>query len=228
MQAQTEEAVNADNLRILTGISLDQPIAAEDLLLQVPVQDEIRRFSESTIAQRPELAQFAAQKLSASFEEKAARAERRPQVTYSVSSGFITDSLTPGPVKNHAGVQTVIGVTIPIFDWGGRRSRIAQAKLRTQVADNDRVMAERRFALEFYAARTQAMAAEKRIEQARSSIADAETNVTASTARYRAGETTITEVVDSQNLLISQRQALYQALYDYQTAKYRLSRAAGR
>jgi outer membrane protein TolC len=228
LQARTDESVNADALRVLTGENFTQPIAAEELLTQIPVPGEIERFSETTIATRPEFTQFAAERRAAEFEMKAARGDRLPQLTYSINSGFISDSLAPGPVKNHAGVQAIIGFTIPIFDWGASRSREAQARLRMRLADTSRRLAERQFLQAFYTARTQALAAQERISQLRQSIADAENNVSASTARYRSGEAAITEVVDAQNLLVSLRQALYQALFDYQTAKSRLARAAGK
>jgi outer membrane protein len=228
IQARTDESVNADSLRVLTGSDISQPIAAEDLLLQLPVPDEIQRFSEATISTRPEFAQFAAERRAAELEFRVARAERRPQLTYSLSSGFISDSLNPGPLKNHAGVQAAIGFTIPIMDWGASRSREVQAQLRMQLADNARAIAERQFAQAFFTARAQALGAQDRIGVLRQSIVDAETNVSASIARYRAGEAIITEVVDAQNTLVTQRQALYQALFDYQTAKARWARAAGR
>jgi outer membrane protein TolC len=228
LQAQTDETVNADTLRVLTGTPITEPIASEDLLTQVPLPNEIDQFSEAAISTRPELAQFAAEKRAAELEIKSARADRKPQITYSVSSGFITDSLAPGPVKNHAGVQAVVGLTFPIIDWGASKSRETQARLRTQLADNSRALAERQFVQAFYTARTQAIAAQQRITQLRQSITDAEANVSASTARYRSGEATITEVIDAQNLLVTQRQALYQALFDYQIARSRLARAAGK
>jgi outer membrane protein TolC len=227
IQARTDETVNADALRVLTGTNIAETIAAEDLLTQLPVPDEIQRFSDATIRTRPEFAQFEAEKRAAESDLKAARADLWPQMTYTVSSGFISDSLAPGPVKNHSGVQATVGLTIPIFDWGATRSRIAQAKLREQLAENSQRLAERQFVQAFYTAREQALGAQERITQLRQSITDAETNVTASTARYRSGEATITEVVDAQNTLVTQRQAFYQALFDYQIAKSRLARAAG-
>jgi multidrug efflux system outer membrane protein len=228
LQARTEESIDADALRVLTGTPITELIAAEDLLTQTPVPDEIQRFSEAAISTRPELAQFAAEKRAAEYDIRVARADRRPQLIYSVSSGFITDSLAPGPVKNHSGAQATIGLSIPIFDWGTSRSRETQARLRVRLAENSRLLAERQFAQAFYTARTQALAAQERVSQLRQSIADAENNVAASTARYRSGEATITEVIDAQNQLVTQRQALYQALFDYQTAKSRLARAAGK
>jgi len=76
-------------------------------------------------------------------------------------------------------------------------------------------------------ARTQAILARTRIRLIGAAITDAEANVAASTARYRSGEATITEVVDAQNTLVTQKTALYQALFDYQTARARLMRATG-
>jgi outer membrane protein TolC len=96
-----------------------------------------------------------------------------------------------------------------------------------QLAENTRQLSQRQFVQAFYTARVQALAAQERIMQLNHTIADAESDLSASVARYRSGEATITEVIDAENLLVTERQALYQALYDYQTAKSRLARAAG-
>ena len=226
-QARADENIAVDALRILTGIQLSELVAAVDLLTQLPVPDEIQRFSEAAISSRPELAQFEAQKRAAEADIKAARADRWPQLTYSINAGFISDSLAPGPLKDHVGAQATLSLTIPIFDWGATRSRIMQAELRAEQAKNSRLIAERQFVQAFYSARAQALAAQERIVLLRQSIVDAENNRTASIARYRAGEGPITEVIDAVNTLVTQRVAFYQALFDYQTAKARLARAAG-
>ena len=226
-QANADESVSADVLRFLVGQNFTEAIAAEDLLTQIPVDDEIQRFAEAAIRTRPEFAQFEADKRAAEFDVNIARSGRRPQITYSISSGLITDSFRLGHIKDHAGIQATIGFTIPIFDWGANRSRETQSRLKLQVAENARSIAERQFTQVFFIARTLAVSARARIIQLRSSIADAESNLTASTARYRAGEAPINEVVDAQNLLITQRQALYKAIFDYQTAKSHLARAVG-
>jgi outer membrane protein TolC len=80
---------------------------------------------------------------------------------------------------------------------------------------------------DFFAARRQAAFAATRIKSIAVSVTDAEQNVTASNARYRSGEASIIEVTDAQNLLIALRQSLYQAIYDYQTAKLKVMRATG-
>jgi outer membrane protein TolC len=226
-QANVDELTNADVLRFLVGEAFTEPIATIDLLTELPVDDEIQRYSEATIQTRPEFAQFAADKRAAEKEISIARSERRPQITYSVSSGFITDSFRPVPLKNQTGLQATIGFSIPIFDWGASHSRETQAHLKVQQNDIARTLAERQFTQAFFIARAEALSARERITQLRSSIVDAESNVNTSISRYRSGEGPISEVVDAQNTLITQRQALYKAIFDYQKAKSRLARAVG-
>jgi outer membrane protein TolC len=108
------------------------------------------------------------------------------------------------------------------------RSRERQARLRAEVAELQRTQALRGFYQEFNAARTAALSATIRIRLAGAGIVQAQNNLNASVARYRAGETSIIEVTDAQTTLAAQRLALLQAIFDYQTARARLLRAAGR
>jgi outer membrane protein TolC len=226
-QARAGEAVAADSLRVLIGYDFTRPLSTMDLLLDVPEPGEVERYTADAIARRPEFQQFNAERRAALEEIKAARADRRPQLTYSVGGGFISDSLHPPNIKEHTGISASVGVSIPLFDWGARSSRIRQAELRAQSAASARIVAERTLAQSFYSARTQAITAVARIRLAGTSIADAEQNLAASLARYRAGEAQLIEVTDAQNTLIAQRTALYQALFDYQVARSRLRQATG-
>lgn len=226
-QAKTNESVVADALRVFIGYDFTTPLATEDLLLRLPQDNEIENYAQTAIQTRPEFAQFEADRSAAEQDVKIAQSERRPQITYSVGSGFISDSLRPNRIYNSLGVQATIGVMIPLFDKGASRSRQTQARLRLQQAGNNRQLAERQFVQSFFTARTQAISARSRIRQLAASITDAESNVAASLARYRAGEAPITEVTDANNTLVAQRQALYQAIFDYQSARAKLLRAVG-
>jgi outer membrane protein TolC len=164
---------------------------------------------------------------AAGQEIRIARADRLPSLTYSINGGFDTDSLKGPRLKEHSGVSAAITLTVPIFDWGATRSKERQAKLRVQVAENERAIATRGFTQEFYAARAQAANALTRITLAREGVAKAQDNLAASIARYRSGEAQIVEVTDAQTTLVAQRVALYQALFDYQIALEKLRRATG-
>ncbi len=226
-QSKTVESGNGDALRVLIGYDYTQAVAAEDLLLQMPIAGEIENYTQTLMATRPEFAQFDADIKAAEQDASIARADRRPQVTYSLNGGFVSDSLKPPNLRDHTGAAAQIGVTLPIFDSGATRSRETQARLKIQQTRNSRALTERQFVQTFYTARTQAQSAAVRIKQTGASITDAELNVSASLARYRAGEASIVEVTDANNTLVTLKQALYQAIFDYQTARSRLLRAIG-
>lgn len=226
-QARAAEAAAVESLRVLIGYDPAQALAVSDLMTDQPDATEIDRFTLQMTAQRPELAQFDAQRTALTEEAKQARAERRPQITYNIIGGFETDSLHTQPLREHSGVQATVGITIPIFDWGISRSHERQAQYRLQSLDSARRLAQRNFNQQFTASRQQALSAAERVRLARTGIADAERNLEISIARYRAGEAQIIEVTDAQTTLTAQRTSLYQAAFDYQLALARLKQATG-
>ncbi|MGA9769816.1 MAG: TolC family protein [Blastocatellia bacterium] len=226
-QARIAESIAADSLRVLVGYDFTSPIATTDLTIALPDVTELDRFTAQTIATRPEFIQLEATRRAAEQEAKIAHADRLPQVSYSLNGGFDTDSLRPPPLRMHTGVLASVSVTIPIFDWGASRSRQRQAELRARTVEQDRQLAIRNFAQQFYTARAQALSAASRVRLLQASVADAERNVQTSIARYRAGEAPILEVTDAATTLAAQRASLFQALFDYQIARARLAQAAG-
>ena len=226
-QARVAESVAAGGLRVLVGYDFAAPIDVVDLATALPDAAGIDRFAAAAISTRPEFAQLDAERRAAEQEAKAARAERLPQVSYSINGGLDTESLRPDPLRDHTGVLATVSVSIPIFDWGASRSREQQARLRAKIFESERNLAVRSFTQQFYAARAQALAAASRYQFLSQSVGNAERNVQASIARYRSGEAPIIEVTDAQSTLAAQRAALYQALFDYQQARARLLQVTG-
>lgn len=226
-KARANEQVAAGSLRVLVGYDFARPIGTNDLALSLPADNEFLQFKADDVSKRPEFSQLDQQFRAAVQEIKIARADRLPSLTYSMNGGFDTDSLKGPRLKEHSGVSAAVTLSVPIFDWGATRSKERQAKLRVQVAENERAIATRGFTQEFYAARAQAASAAARITLARDGVAKAQDNLAASIARYRAGEAPIVEVTDAQTTLVAQRAALYQALFDYQIAVEKLRRATG-
>mgnify|MGYP003693581273 CR=1 FL=1 len=213
---------------MFVGYEFTRPIVTNDLALAVPADSEYQQFKADDVSRRPEFTQLEQQLRAAQQEVRIARADRLPSLSYSINGGFQTDSVTQPRLKEHSGVSAAISLNVPIFDWGATRSRERQARLKVDVAENERTLALRGFTQQFYAARAQATSAAARISLAREALVKAQDNVTASIARYRAGEAQIVEVTDAQTKLVEQRSALYQAIFDYQTALARLRQATGR
>src|SRR2546423_1655711 len=226
-RARANEEIAAGALRVLVGYEFTRPISTAELALSQPVDSEYQQFKAENVARRPEFIQFDQQLRAARQEIKIARADRFPALTYSINGGFDTDSLKGPRLKEHSGVSAAVSLTIPVFDWGVTRSKERQANLRVQVAENNRDIAPRGFPQQFYAARAQAANAAARIALAREGVTKAQDNLSASIARYRAGEAQIVEVTDAQTTLVAQRTALYQAIFDYQIALARLKQATG-
>ena len=226
-KARGNEAVAAGSLRVFIGYDFARPLSTTDLALALPVASEYQQFKADDVSRRPEFMQLEQQLRAATQEIKIARADRLPSLSYSVNGGFDTDSLKGPRLKEHTGVSAAISFSIPIFDWGASRSRERQARLRVDIAENERTLALRGFTQQFYAARAQADNAVARINLAREGVTKAQDNLAASIARYRAGEAQIVEVTDAQTTLVEQRSALYQAIFDYQTALARLRQATG-
>jgi outer membrane protein TolC len=224
-RARANEEVAAGSLRVLVGFDFTRPISTTDLALALPNDAEFQQFNPSDISRRPEFAQLEAQLRAAREDIKIAHADRLPALSYSMNGGFDTDSLKGARLKEHSGVSAAVSLTIPIFDWGATRSKERQARWRVQLAENERTIAMRGFTQQFFAARSQATSAAARVRLAREGVLAAQTNLAASIARYRAGEAQIVEVTDAQTMLVTQRAALYQALFDYQTALGRLRQA---
>ena len=227
-RARANEEVAAGALRVFVGYEFSRPITTTDLSLELPIDSAYRDFKAEDVSRRPEFVQLEQQLRAARQEIRIARADLLPSLSYSINGGFETDSLKAPRLKEHSGVSAAISFSIPIFDWGATRSRERQARLRVDLAENERTIALRGFTQQFYAARAQVETAAARIALAREGVAKAQDNVAASIARYRAGEAQIVEVTDAQTTLVEQRNALYQAIFDYQTALARLKQATGR
>ena len=225
--ARVNEQIAAGALRVLVGYEFTRSITTTDLALAIPSDAEYQQFKADDVLRRPEFTQLEHQLRAARQDIKVARADRLPSLSYSINGGFDTDSVKGPRLKEHTGVSAAISLVIPIFDWGASRSRERQARLRSEVVENERTLALRGFTQQFYAARAQVAGAAARINLARDGVIKAQDNLAASIARYRAGEAQIVEVTDAQTTLIEQRSALHQALFDYQTALARLRQATG-
>jgi outer membrane protein TolC len=226
-RARANEEVAAGALRVLVGFEFTRALNTTDLALALPTDSEYQQFKADDIGRRPEFTQFEQQLRAARQDVRIARADRLPALSYSVNGGFDTDSLRGPRLKEHSGVSAAISLTIPIFDWGASRSKEQQARLRAAIAENERTLALHGFTQQFYAARAQVASAAARISVARDGVLKAQDNLTASIARYRAGEAQIIEVTDAQTTLVTQRSALYQAIFDYQVALARLKQSTG-
>ena len=213
-------------LGTLLGSGITNTPAIEPLPQTINVQ-EVEALTVTNVPHRPEFVQLEAQVRAAEADIGVSRGEWLPRITYSVDTGFDTSSLTPDILSQHRGILATANVDIPIFDWGATFSRMRQAQLRARGARLQRELTIRDLYLQYATARQEAFTAAERVENAQRAVTDAERNVEISIARYRAGEAPIVEATDALTTLATQRLALQQALFDYQTARVHLREAVG-
>ena len=224
-QARAGESAAMDALRVLTGVDFSTPIDPSRITQDLPTESNFNDYTEELIKTRPELTQIEAQKRAALEDARVARAERLPQLSYTLNGGF--DAADFRPLKRYAGGSATVTLNIPIFDFGASRSRETQARLRAQQLDAQRENTLRLLRQEFYTARATALSALTRIRETEAGAEAAQQNMTLIFARYRAKKATITDVVDAQAAYAEARIAYFQAIIDYRTSRIRLESTLG-
>ena len=122
-----------------------------------------------------------------------------------------------GPVPT-LGYMVDATLTIPVWDWGVRRSKVRQAELKHEQAQVDLSTAQRTLIRNLHGFYDEAQVARQQVELLRRAVDLATESLRLNTLRYQAGEATILELVDAQTALIQARNA-----YDDGMVRYRLA-----
>src|SRR5437016_1975205 len=124
-----------------------------------------------------------------------------------------------GPLPN-LGYYVVGNFTLPVFDWGIRRSKIRQAQTREQQARVELTQVQRQLLGNLYLFYNEALTARSAVDGLRRAADLAAESLRLIVLRYQAGESTALEVVDAQNTLVQARNA-----YDDAQTRYRVALA---
>jgi outer membrane protein TolC len=116
------------------------------------------------------------------------------------------------------GYSAVATLQIPIFSWGSDRSKLKQAELKRDQARVELTHTQRELLSHLRQFYLEAKTARSEMESLASSAEIAADNLRLTTLRYQAGESTVLEVVDAQNILTQARNA-----YDDGQSRYRVA-----
>jgi outer membrane protein TolC len=122
-----------------------------------------------------------------------------------------------GPLPN-PGFFLVGNLTVPIFDWGARRSRVRQAEAREQQARVELTQTQRQLLANLYLFYNESLTARAAVDTARRAADLAAESLRLINLRYQAGESSALEVVDAQRTLVDARNA-----YDDAQTRYRVA-----
>jgi len=122
--------------------------------------------------------------------------------------------------QNNLGSSLEANLHLPVWTWGGARSRIRQAELRLEQSRTELTFAQRQLLANLNAFYLEAGAAGAQTASLRRSLELSDESLRLTVLRYQAGEVSVLEVVDAQTTLVQVRNA-----YDDGLARYRLALA---
>jgi outer membrane protein TolC len=106
-----------------------------------------------------------------------------------------------------AGYFLTGSLTLPIWDWGARKSKLRQAELKREQANVELSAAQRQLLRNLSGYYEEAQTARGELDLLRQSADLATENLRLNALRYQSGEATILELVDAQNTLNQARNA---------------------
>jgi outer membrane protein len=121
-------------------------------------------------------------------------------------------------VLPNLGYFVTVNLTVPVWDWGGMRSKLHQSATRERQAKIVLSQTQRELASSLYSKYNETLAARSAVGSLQRAAELAAESLRLINLRYQAGESTALEVVDAQNTLVQVRNA-----FDDAEARYRVA-----
>jgi outer membrane protein TolC len=199
------------------------PLEVIDLDVQPPLPGALAALLERAAVQRPEVALARQQAAAAQEGRQAARAEFLPRIFVRAAAGHTDGENVITGWQEGAGLH----VQAPLYAGGRHRGELwaAQAEVEGALADAQAILDA--ISLQVNLAYRAVTAARERIDLSRAAVVQAEENLRLLRVRYRNGNATPTDIVDSEAALTRSQQRFFSATYTYLAALARLDYAMG-
>lgn len=194
LQAQSNFEIGRMALNSMIGVRLEQPT---ELDAQIPIVVVSDSLWLSTGMGRPEI-QMAYDKIRiAESTKKLNDSQFKPQFYVGVEGSYSSPgyNFKKDLDPNYA---VYAKVSVPIFEWGKRRSEKRVSSFRIGMAEDNLNKVVDRVELEVSVARKALSQAIERIRLSESSLAKAEENEAKAVERYNEGKVSVVEVIDAQ------------------------------
>jgi outer membrane protein TolC len=213
-EASIANAVGLDaNITILPiDDAADPATVLQNSLPIAPYDTTLQR----AIALRPDLASFQLAVLSARDTLKANRALRAPTLSGSGSASLASSDSSGGSFRNASSIG--LSLSYPIFDQGNTNAEIALAQANLDLAQANLVNQQLAISLSVKQALVGLVSARAGVDQANAEYRTARVVLQSTQAQYRAGVTTLVQLLNSQVSFI-------QSLTDQVTSIYTLRQA---
>ena len=163
------------------------------------------------------------------YEIKSARAAMLPAISFDFFYGMNSNDFALHTREGFLNIGSVAQVQaiVPLWNWGAIKSRIKQAELRRQLAQNDLTLSQRQLLSNLNSFYLEAEAARLQIATLSKSVQLAGESLRLTVLRYQAGEVSVLEVVDAQTTVLQARNANDDGMVRYRVALANLQTVAG-
>lgn len=194
LQAQNNFETGRMALNSMIGIKLDTPTEVDPQIPMVVIQDSVWL---STGAGRPEIRMAYDRIQIAESSKKLNDSQFKPQFYVGVDGSYSSPgyNFKKDLDPNYA---VYAKVSVPIFEWGKRRSEKRASTFRVGMAEDNLNKVTDQVELEVGVARKALSQAVERVRLSESSLAKAEENEAKAVERYNEGKVSVVEVIDAQ------------------------------
>ncbi len=196
----------------------------DDLHANVPLP--LRDAFEAQAGQNnPEIRAALANSQASNFDVRAAKAGYFPSISldyfYGIDAPQYSTYTTKDGVKlSNLGSAGIIGLSLPVWNWGATQSRVRQAELKRDLAVKELSFAQRKLLAEMRSRYAEAETALNELAGLQRSAELSAESLRLTTLRYKNGEGTVLEVVDAQTTF-----ALSNSAYQDGAVRYRVALA---
>ena len=209
----------------------DNFVLTDDLRASVPLPT-LEEVQQQAARDNPDL-RAALESLNLSNHEVAsARAQYLPSLGldyfYGIDSAqFATNTTINGQKISNLGSSASASLNFPVWNWGSTRSRIHQAQLHQNLAKLDLSYSQRKLVAEIRSLYAEAETSLNELSGLARSAELAAESQRLTTLRYKAGESTVLEVVDSQTAFVQASNNYHDGAVRYRVALANLQTLTG-
>lgn len=205
------------------------PYALERRLEQVPTLPDRAEFQTQAEKNNPDLHAAMASLRVAEHDVTAAKAGFLPELTLDYGYGIDAQQFAANSPDGYRNLGFAISgtVNIPVWDWFATPAKVKQSKIRRGQAHVELSAAQRQLIANIEEAYTEAQTARASLDSLVQSSKDAAESLHLTDLRYRAGESTVLEVVDAENTLVQAQTAHVDGAVRYAVALSNLQTLTG-
>ena len=216
-------------LAVLLSPTLDENFTVVDDLVTAPVLPPFADVRAMAERGNPDVRAASEALRAAEQDVRVARNARYPNLlvdaVYGIEANEFALNAVPaaqpelGPQPT-PGYFITLNLSVPVWDWGGLRSKLHQSQTRARQAQVALTQSQRQLMSNLYGMYNEALTAKSAVENLQRVAELAAESLRLINLRYQAGESSALEVVDAQNTLVQARNAV-----DDAGARYRLALA---